>query len=106
MSCILNKNNIEYELKALENISFLTNLRFANNIIEVTFSFKSNKEDSLPTYLVLLMKKNIEDAKPFNYEIIKNDLMNKVNVDKIIEKFINSFHWEEGSVYLSDFFKV
>lgn len=105
MSCILNKQSVEAELKGLEKLNYITNIRYANSIIELTFSFKSKDEHNYP-YLVLLMKKNVEDHKPFNHEIIKNDLINKINVDKIIERFVGSFHWEEGSVYLSDFFEV
>lgn len=105
MSCIIRKNYLEEELKQISSLSFISNVRFVNDLITLHLSFKTKDANKL-TYLELIMTKHVVGTKPFEYSITKNELARKIDIEKILDKFLNSFYWEEGCVLLKDFFKM
>lgn len=105
MSCIIKKEDLKDELKLLSSNTNITSSHLANNILEIIFTFYTKDSYKLP-YLILQFTKNIEDTKPFNSKILKNEITTKIDITKFIDKFLNNFHWEEGGVTLKDYFKM
>lgn len=83
----------------------MDNIRFVNNIVSLNFHLRT-KDSSKLKYLELSMTKRVDDIKPFEYKVIHNELNKKIEIERILDKFLYSFYWEEGGVLLSDFFEL
>lgn len=103
MSFNLRKINITEELELAKQNKNVRSVNLAGRNIEVYFHFTTSDEYQL-NYLTVRLNKNLDNDRPFDFYIVKNELSPKIKIEEIIHYFLNNFVFEKGGITLKDFF--
>ena len=103
MSCVLNKNTINEEIKMISSNSKVSNINVHNHIFSLEYHFITMKENMKIAFLSVSLSKNMEDNKPFVAKILSNLLKININIKTILDTYLNDFYWIDGGVLLCDF---